>query len=173
MYILGLLCLFSSYGEKFLIFIKIIMWPNIKISMFLLPFKHIIKVNLILYKHNFKIPYIVKCRQRDEWKNEQTNRHITLARVCVLATQSCLTLCDPTDGGPPSFSVYGTLQARTLEWIAILFSRGTSQPRDQMLVSHTAGRFFTVWATGKSWKDSQHWDSSLCPQRDCSLNPAP
>ena len=57
------------------------------------------------------------------------NRHITLARVCVLATQSCLTLCDPTDGGPPSFSVYGTLQARTLEWIAILFSRGTSQPR--------------------------------------------
>ena len=81
MYILGLLCLFSSYGEKFLIFIKIIMWPNIKISMFLLPFKHTIKVNLILYKHNFKIPYRLKCRQRDEWKNEQTHNISTC--VCI------------------------------------------------------------------------------------------
>ena len=33
---------------------------------------------------------------------------------------------------PPGFSVHGTLQARILEWIAILFSRGTSQPWDQL-----------------------------------------
>ena len=33
---------------------------------------------------------------------------------------------------PPGFSVHGILQARVLEWIAILFSRGTSQPRDQL-----------------------------------------
>ena len=36
--------------------------------------------------------------------------------------QSCLTLCNPIDSSPPGFSVPGTLQARTLEWIAISFS---------------------------------------------------
>ena len=70
--------------------------------------------------------------------------------VCVLVTQSCPTLCDPTDCSPPGFSVHGILQARILEWIAIPFSRGTSQPRDWTQVSCLTGRFFTIWATGKS-----------------------
>ena len=71
--------------------------------------------------------------------------------VCrtVLVAQSCLTLCDPMDCSLPGFSVHGILQAGILEWTAIPFSRGTSQPRDQTLVSCLAGRFFTVWATGK------------------------
>ena len=70
--------------------------------------------------------------------------------MCVLVTQSCLTLCDPTDCSLPGFSVHGILQAAILEWIAIPFSRGTSQPRDRTLVSCITGRFFTIWATGKS-----------------------
>ena len=37
--------------------------------------------------------------------------------------QSCLTLCDPIDGSPPGSPVPGILQARTLEWGAIAFSR--------------------------------------------------
>ena len=52
-------------------------------------------------------------------------------KVKVLVTQSCLTLCDPMDYSPPGYSVHGILQARTLEWVAIAFSRGSSQPRDQ------------------------------------------
>ena len=44
----------------------------------------------------------------------------------------------------------GILQARILEWAAISFSRGSSQPRDQTQVSHIIGRFFTVWATGEA-----------------------
>ena len=36
--------------------------------------------------------------------------------------QSCLTLCDPIDGGPPGSPVPGILQARILEWVAISFS---------------------------------------------------
>ena len=36
------------------------------------------------------------------------------------------------------------LQARILEWVAIPFSRGSSQPRDQTLVSHTTDRFFSA-----------------------------
>ena len=39
----------------------------------------------------------------------------------------------------------GILQARTLEWVAMPSSRGSSQPRHRTLVSHIAGRFFTVW----------------------------
>ena len=64
--------------------------------------------------------------------------------VCVLVIQSCLTLCNPTEYSPPDFSVHGILQARRLEWIAISFSKGTSQPRDPTLGSCIAGRFFTV-----------------------------
>ena len=72
------------------------------------------------------------------------------ACVCVLVTQSCPTLCDPTTCSPPGFSVHGILQARILEWIVIPFSRGSSQPKDRTLVSCITGRFFTVRATGKS-----------------------
>ena len=41
----------------------------------------------------------------------------------------------------------GILQARTLEWVAISFSKGSSWPMDQTQVSHIAGRLFTLWAT--------------------------
>ena len=45
--------------------------------------------------------------------------------VCVLVTQSCLTLCDSMDYNLPGSSVHGIFQARVLEWIAIPFSRGS------------------------------------------------
>ena len=87
--------------------------------------------------------------------------------VCVCVAQACPTLCDPTDCSPPGFSVHEILQARILEWIAIPFSRGTSQPRDQTLVSCIAGRFFTIWATGKSmiltWLPMVSWRKTLLP----------
>ena len=53
------------------------------------------------------------------------------------------------DYSPPGSSVHGISQARILEWVAISFSRGSSQPRDQIWVSCIAGRFFTNWATRK------------------------
>ena len=51
------------------------------------------------------------------------------------------------DCSPPGSSVLGILQARILEWTAIPFSRGSSQPKDWTQVSFIAGGFFTVWAT--------------------------
>ena len=48
------------------------------------------------------------------------------------------------DCNPRGSSVHGILQARILEWVAVPFSRGSSQPRDRTYVSHTAGGFFTV-----------------------------
>ena len=61
--------------------------------------------------------------------------------------QSCLTLCDPMDWSLWGSSIHGILQARILEWVAISFSRGSSQPRDRTQVSHIAGRRFNLWAT--------------------------
>ena len=47
--------------------------------------------------------------------------------MIVLVTQSCPTLCNPMYCRPPGSSVHGILQARILEWVAIVFSRGIFQ----------------------------------------------
>ena len=61
-----------------------------------------------------------------------------------VVAQSCPTLCDPVDCSLPGSSLHGIFQARVLEWIAISFSKGSSQPRDQTWVSHIAGRRFNL-----------------------------
>ena len=66
-------------------------------------------------------------------------------KVKVLVTQSCPTLCNPVDCSLPGFSVHGILQGRILEWVAIFFSRLSSQPRDWTQASYIAGGFFTIW----------------------------
>ena len=70
-------------------------------------------------------------------------------QVKVLVTQLCPTLCDPMDCSPPGSSVHGIFQARILEWVAISYSRGYSQPRDQTLslVSLHSRRILYYWAT--------------------------
>ena len=57
-------------------------------------------------------------------------------KVKVLVTQSCPILCNPIRCRPLGSSVHGILQARILKWIAMPFSRGSSQPRDPTQVSH-------------------------------------
>ena len=47
---------------------------------------------------------------------------IKVGAAAAKSLQSCLTLCDPTDGSPSGSPVPGILQARTLEWVAISFS---------------------------------------------------
>ena len=96
-------------------------------------------------------------------------RVISIQEVPVLfITQLCLILCNPTDCGPPGSSVHGILQARILEWVAIPFSTGSSQPRDQTRVSCIAGRFLTNWVTREAQiftylaaSDLSCWDLSL------------
>ena len=69
---------------------------------------------------------------------------IWFSRKKVKVALSRPTLCYPMD-----HTDRGILQVRILEWVAIPFFRGSSQPRDQTQVSCTAGRFFTSWATVK------------------------
>ena len=64
-------------------------------------------------------------------------------------SQLCLTLCNPMD-----CTFHGILQARILEWVAFLSSRGFSQPRDQTQVSLIADRFVTSWATREA---QEYW----------------
>ena len=59
-------------------------------------------------------------------------------------TQSCPTLCDLIDCSLPGSSVHGIFQAIVLEWIAISFSRGSSQPRARTRVSCIVDRRFTI-----------------------------
>ena len=66
------------------------------------------------------------------------------ACVLCLAAQSCPALCGPMDCSPPGSSVHGILQAKSLGWVVMPSSRGSSPPRDQTQVSPVAGRFFTV-----------------------------
>ena len=58
----------------------------------------------------------------------------------IEVTQLCPTLCDPMDCSLQGYSVHWIFQTRVLEWVAISFSRGSSQPRDQTQVSCIAGR---------------------------------
>ena len=59
----------------------------------------------------------------------------------VKVIQLCPLLCNPMDS-----TVHGILQDRILQWVAVPFSRRSSQPRDGTHVSHIAGRFFPRWA---------------------------
>ena len=95
------------------------------------------------------------------------------ACVCTGA-QSCPTLCDPMDCSPPGSSVHGISQARILEWVAILFCRGSSHSRIEpmSLVSPALeGGFFTTVPPGKQRFFCQ-WVTFLSPLRfqACSIH---
>ena len=83
------------------------------------------------------------------WKNFKQRKVLFSFLSEMKFAQSCPTLCDPMDCSPPGCFIRGILW-RMLEWVAMPFSMGSSQPRDQTQVSETAGRFFTIWAAQKA-----------------------
>ena len=78
---------------------------------------------VISFKNFFTLRYIVDLQCCD------------IFQVYTKVVHSCPTLDDPMDCSPPGSSVHGILQARTLGWVAMPSSRGSSQPRDQTGVS--------------------------------------
>ena len=104
------------------------------------------------------------------------NGHIVRCAYALVAWL-CPTLCNPKDYSPLDSSLHGILQARILEWVAISFSKGSSQPRDQTCISCSA-EFFTTDPPGKPYaKDtniqSKKWrlahldfQKSFCPHVD-------
>ena len=71
-----------------------------------------------------------------------------------MCAQLFLTLCEPMDYSPPGSSVHGIFQTRILEWVAISYSRGSSQPRDLTCTSCTAG-ILNSWATGETLRSKE------------------
>ena len=73
---------------------------------------------------------------------------------------------------PGSF-VHEILQARILEWVAILFTRGSSQPREWTHIFCIAGRFFTIWAIVNRFYllGAGSWDVCMCSVVSNSLDP--
>ena len=62
--------------------------------------------------------------------------HIRSCHTCAKLLQLCLSLCNPMDCNPTGSSVNGILQERILGWVALASSRGSSQPRDQTIISY-------------------------------------
>ena len=77
---------------------------------------------------------LLKCKKNSKEIEEVFSTHdtgINERDLNVKVSQLCLSVCDPmTD------TVHGILQARILKWVAFLFSRGSSQLRDRIQVSH-------------------------------------
>ena len=69
---------------------------------------------------------------------------VSPAAADAKSLQSCLTLCDPTDGSPPGSPIPGILQARPLEWVAISFSSPWKWKVKVQSVSH-------VWLFATPW----------------------
>ena len=81
----------------------------------------------------------------------------TVNVTLCLVTQSCATLCYPMDCSPPGSSVQGIFQARILEWVAISFSRGSSQLRDGTQVSFIVDTRFTISLSKSSLDERSKW----------------
>ena len=86
-------------------------------------------------------------------QQQSTHLHSPLLQPpFYLAAQSVLTLCNPVDSSPPGSSVHGIPQARILEWVAMSFPRGSSQPRDctcTLASPALAGGYFITAPPGK------------------------
>ena len=97
---------------------------------------------------NTFLSIIFKTRRILNWNATVTVQYNEVAQLCP-------NLCNHVDRSPPGSSVHGILQAKVLEWVAISFSRGSSQPRDRTRVSHIAGRCFILWAA----REAPNWNA--------------
>ena len=94
-----------------------VIWPKLLISFFL--FKALLGTPWPSPVVRPSCCEIANCPP--QWKGSSL-RPPAAAAAAAKSLQSCLTLCDPTDGSPPASAIPGILQARTLEWVAISFS---------------------------------------------------
>ena len=81
--------------------------------------------------------WMIKLYKRHKEVNTVVRKWLLIGSRVVLVAQSCPILFDPMDCSQPvGSSVHGILQARILEWEAISFSQGSSQPKDQTCLLH-------------------------------------
>ena len=90
--------------------------------------------------------------------------HFYVLLLCLVG-KSCLILCGPMDYSPPGPSVLGILKD-ILEWVAISFFRGSSQPRNWTFISFFGRQILYCWVTSEATKVWTHCD----PSSDMHLN---
>ena len=78
--------------------------------------------------------------------------------MCVQLLSRVQLFVNPMDRSLPGPSVHGILQARTLKWVVVSSSRGSSQPRDR--VPCIADGFFSTELPGNNWRKTSEQDTS-------------
>ena len=94
------------------------------------------------------------------------SRYLPRSRIAISCWYYCLKscpTCDPMDCSLPGSSVHGISQARILEWVAISFSRGSSQPRNRTHISCFGSVFFTTKPPGNHFQKLPGVNSFPCP----------
>ena len=91
-------------------------------------------------------------KQAGFWRRQDAESTVLWLYGTLSESESCSVMSDSLR--PQDCTVHGILQARILEWVAVSFSRASSQLRDRTQVSHIAGRFFTIWVTREA---QEHW----------------
>ena len=82
----------------------------------------------------------VSCIVSGFFTTELPEKPIDGMKMKVKSLSHVRTLCDPMDCSLPGSSVHGICQARVLEWVAISFSWGSSQPRDSLDLSYLTSK---------------------------------
>ena len=97
------------------------------------------------------------CNEQDEQVpySDEVSILVSLKKWSEVKSLSRVRLCDPMGYSLPGSSVHGIFQAIVLEWIAVSFSRGSSQPGDRIWVSRIVDRRFTVCFPLESMKFSR------------------
>ena len=91
-------------------------------------------------------------------------KQIDFHHVCMCVTLSVVSYSlqfDSMDYSLPGSSVHAILQARTLQWVAVAFSRGSIWPGDRTCDSRITGRLFTVWVTMEAHIHHK-WYQNVC-----------
>ena len=104
-------------------------------------YRHMFFIHGSKFTHNFKDigSQKVQMKRREIWNCTHC--------CCCAVLYSVVSDCDLMDCSPPASSAHGIFQARILEWVAISYSGGSSQPRDWTCISLSpalAGRFLTT-----------------------------
>ena len=137
-----------------------------------------------------KLSWIKRCLLKHLWSQDSYSHMLSQKNCycCCLVGKLEVCLCDSIDCRPPGSSVYGISQAKILEWVAISFSRGTSQSRDWIHISCTgslplshlrspsqknkctymARRRMQFWQNINNWWSVSFLGSKINVDSDCS-----
>ena len=128
------------------------------ITIYLPPNFCIIITHIGLAKSSFGFFWATVCKNPNELFGQPNS-----ICVCTCVSHLCTTLCNPMDCSPPGSSVHGILQVRTLEWVAIPFSRGTSWPSNGTSISWLQADSLPSELPGKRYNISMylHIDISI------------